>query len=317
MHSGMPLYCNQFRRSRASYRSQPFALRTVHGLLHARHLHPVLYTDCSVVDPELEDPAVLNRRCVFRLPFGQLPVCTGVPPFSLAFRSTFRLASAIQSPALPSNSTSDSHRLPDSSASLPIDLQLAPSTNLPAQLSNRFPACAFNRSSNSAFQSTCDRRHLSIFRPAFGLTSSLRLRPIFRLSFPVHVRLAPSANVPALPSNLTSDSHRMLCSPGAALWLIRDRRRLSTLRPCLRPQPPTLIVRCIPTAAFRLIFGLRRRSTFQPRLRIQPSTHRLLCPFGAAFRLTCGSRRRSTLQPSLWTQPPTHRLPCSRGVRSG
>ena len=79
--------------------------------------------------------------------------------------------------------------------------------------------------SGSAFQSTCDRRHLSIFRPAFRLTSGLRLRPVFRLSLPVHVRLSPSANVPALPPNLTSDSHRTLRSPGAALWFIRDRRR--------------------------------------------------------------------------------------------
>jgi len=118
--------------------------------------------------------------------------------------------------------------------------------------------------SGSAFQSTCDRRHLSIFRPAFRLTSSLRLRPIFRLSLPVRVRLAPSANVPAPPPNLTSDSHRTLCSPGAALWFIRDRRRLCTFRPCLRAQHPTLIVRCIPMAAFLLPCGLRRRSTIQP-----------------------------------------------------
>src|SRR5450432_4160861 len=105
---------------------------------------------------------------------------------------------------------------------------------------------------------------MPIFRPAIRLTSSLRLRPIFRLSFPVHVRLAPSANVPALPSNLTSDSHRLLCPPGAALWFICDRRRLSTFRPCLQTQPPTLIVRCIPTATFLLFCDLRRRSTIQP-----------------------------------------------------
>jgi len=174
-----------------------------------------------------------------------------------------------------------------------------------------------DRPSSSAFQSTRDRRHLSIFRPAFRFTSSLRLRPIFRLSFPACVQLAPSANVPALPPNLTSDSHRLLCSPGAALRFICDRRRLQTFRPCLRPQPPTLIVRCIHSAAFRLTCDLRRRFTFQPRLRIQPSTPRLLSPFGAAFRLTCDLRRRSTFQPSLWTQIPTCRLLCSRVVRSG
>jgi len=76
----------------------------------------------------------------------------------------------------------------------------------------------------------------------------LRLRSIFQLSLPVHFRLAPSANVPALPSNLTSDSHRMLHPLSAALELIFDRRRRSTFRPCQRTQPPTPIVSCVLSA---------------------------------------------------------------------
>jgi len=79
-------------------------------------------------------------------------------------------------------------------------------------------------------------------------TSSLRLPPIFRLSLPVRFQLAPSANVSALPSNLTSDSHRLLHPLGAALQLIFDRRRRSTFLPCQRTQPPTPIVHCVPSA---------------------------------------------------------------------
>jgi hypothetical protein len=218
--------------------------------------------------------------------------------------------------ASPSNSTSDSHLPLDSLASLPIGLQLAPLTifqpSLPVDLRLASPIFP----SSSAFQSTRGRRHLSIFRPAFRLTSSLRLRPIFRLNLSVHVQLAPSANVRALPSNLTSDSHRLLRSPGAALWFTCDRRRILTFRPCLQSQPPNLIVRCI----LRLLKNpsstcAADRSSV--RLRIQPSTPRMLCPFGAAFRLAFGLRLVPPLQPSLWTQPPTRQLLCSPVVRSG
>jgi hypothetical protein len=157
---------------------------------------------------------------------------------------------------------------------------------------------------------------MSIFRPAFQLTSGLRFWLIFRLSFPVHVQLAPSANVPTLPSNLTSDSHRLLCSPGAAFWFICDRRRLSTFRPCLRTQHPTLIVRCIPSAAFLMTCDLRRRSTFQPAC--GSNLQRFVCCAHSAMPSGLPATRaaRSTFQPSLWTQPTTHRLPCSRVVRS-
>jgi len=52
--------------------SQPSALRTAHGLLHARHLHPVLYTDCSVVDTECRvlpaDRSVFNTLALCPVP---------------------------------------------------------------------------------------------------------------------------------------------------------------------------------------------------------------------------------------------------------
>jgi len=47
----MPSSRYSFRRN-PSCRSQPSALCPGQELLPARHLHPVLYTDCSVVDPE-------------------------------------------------------------------------------------------------------------------------------------------------------------------------------------------------------------------------------------------------------------------------
>jgi hypothetical protein len=76
----------------------------------------------------------------------------------------------------------------------------------------------------------------------------LRLPSIFRFSLPADHRLAPLVNVPALPSNLISDSHRLLYPLGAALQLISDRRRRSTFRPCLRTQHPTPIFHCVPSA---------------------------------------------------------------------
>jgi hypothetical protein len=142
---------------------------------------------------------LLIDRCVFGLLSGRSPVCTGNQPFSLAFQSTANLRRR-RSPALPSNSTVDSHRLPDPSGSSPIDLQLAPSTNLRTQLPVDLLTCVSDRPSSSAFQSACDSRRLPIFRPAFQLTSSLRL--------PINLPAQPSSSLsafapscfPALPS---------------------------------------------------------------------------------------------------------------------
>jgi len=178
------------------------------------------------------------------------------PTSSLHCRSTFqprfpidlRLSSAISVPALPSNSTSDSHRMSDPSVSLQIHFQLAPSTNLPTQPSSQLSTRVSNQPSGSAFVSTCDLRRLPILRPTFRLISSLRLQSIFSQTFPstfdlrlrstfqfrlridlrlappadppaclpTDFQLAPSIRLPASPTNLTSDSHRLLHSLAAS-----------------------------------------------------------------------------------------------------
>jgi len=150
-----------------------------------------------------------NRRFVFWLPSSQSPICTGDQPFSLAFQSTLRLASA-------------------------IFLRLC----LPTQL----PTLADRQTLRLAFRSTSNVRWRSIFRPAFQPAFDLRLRLTFRPSLcidprlapladptaclptnlqlapstdlpahlPVDFQLAPSFNLPVPPSNPTSDSHRPL-----------------------------------------------------------------------------------------------------------
>jgi len=116
------------------------------------------------------------------------------------FPINLQLSLAIHLPALPSNSTSNSHRLSDPSANLPTGLQLSPSTifrpnlpvdprlaspiNLPAPPSYRPATCAACRSSGHAFQPT----------------SSLRLRSIFQLDLPANlIDLRLLVNLPALP----------------------------------------------------------------------------------------------------------------------
>ena len=68
--------------------------------------------------------------------------------------------------------------------------------------------------SGSAFRSTFDFRRRSTFRPC------LRTQPptcigcrALRLSLPIDLRLSPPINPPALPSNSTSDLHRLLRPP--------------------------------------------------------------------------------------------------------
>jgi len=150
-----------------------------------------------------------NRRFVFWLPSSQPPICTGDQPFSLAFQSTLRLASAIfLRLCLPTHyrplPTVRSFDLPSDQPPTCVGDQPSgppfsqPSTRVSGQLSG------------PTFASTCDLRRLPIFRSAFRPISSLRLRVIFRLNLPADFRLAPSFNLPVPPSNLTSDSHRPL-----------------------------------------------------------------------------------------------------------
>jgi len=206
--------------------------------------------------------------------------------------------------------------MPDSLASSPADLGLAPSICLPAQLSNR---------SSLRLQSTFQLRLPTGLRPSPHADHPACL--------PTHLQLAPSANRPAQLSRLLPACAFRQRSGSA----FKPNLRLSSAAvfawrcPLVPPRPSPLINRPAlpatttsdshrslhPWAAFVLLCDLRRRFAFQPCLRIQPSTPRVLCPFGAAFRFPCDLRRRSTFQPSLWTQPPTRRLPCSPAVRSG
>jgi hypothetical protein len=64
----------------------------------------------------------------------------------------------------------------------------------------------------------------------------LQLAPstIFRLDLPANLRLSPSINLPALPSNLTSDSHRLLHPPAQPSDLSSLR-----LRSIIQPNLPT------------------------------------------------------------------------------
>jgi len=151
---------------------------------------------------------------------------------------------ACSSPAPPSSSTSDSHLPLDPLASLPIDPQLAPSTDLSAQPSGR----SSTRVSDLSFQlrlpidpqpsppvdlPACLPTHLQLApsanppaqpfrsRPAraFRQRSGSALKPNLRLSsFAVfawrcplaHLRPSPLINLPALPATTTSESHRSL-----------------------------------------------------------------------------------------------------------
>jgi len=145
----------------------------------------------------------------FQLPSGQSPVCTVYQPFSLTFQSTSDLrrlpisGSAFQLNIQPSidcqilqqifQSISSLRLQPTFRSSLSIHLRLASPINLPAPPSYRPATVAACRSFSNALRST----------------SSLRLQPIFQLSLPASLfDLRLLANLSALPSNLTSDSHR-------------------------------------------------------------------------------------------------------------
>jgi len=109
-----------------------------------------------------------------------LPVCTGVHPFSLAFRSTLPTCVGY----------------PISGSAFQLNLRLSSSARFFGQSSNRSPACAFNRSSGPAFQSTFDSRRRSTFR--LRLPIDLRPSPHVDLPacLPINLQLAPSANLP-------------------------------------------------------------------------------------------------------------------------
>jgi len=186
----------------------------------------------------LEGLAVLIGCCVFRLPFGQPPVCTGDLPFGLAFQSTsdfrrrsiFRRCLPTQPPTLigcqilRAGPSVDLQLAPSTShigPNLPVNLRLASPINLPAPPlhrpatraacrssglpSDQSPACAFDQSSGSTFR-------LTYLTCVSWLTFRFRLsKPNLRISSAVassgclrtDPRLAPRTNPPAcLRANL-------------------------------------------------------------------------------------------------------------------
>jgi hypothetical protein len=262
----------------------------------------------------LEELAVSNRRCVFRLPSGQPPICTGDQPFSLAFRLTSDLRRrSISGSAFQLNlrfsSTVRSFDLPSGQPPTCVGDQ-------PSGLPSSQPStCVSGQPSGPTFASTCDLRRLPILRP--GLPTDLQLAPSINLPAhpPADFQLAPSFNLPVPPSNLTSDSHRPLNPFGAAFQLTCGLHRRSTFQPCLTDQRSDTGCR-ISGSASRSISDSRLRPAFPPGLRTQPPSHRLRHPVGAADRLTCGFRRRSTVRPCLTDQQPTPRR-CISGAASG
>jgi len=104
--------------------------------------------------------------------------------------------------------------------------------------------------------------------PAIGIRLSSAL------CFPAQPSRRPSAcaagrpSSPAFQLNLRPSSAVAFSCP--AFPSTCDLRRLPTLQPCPRTQPPTLIGCCISGSAFRSASDLRRLLTLPPCLRTQP-----------------------------------------------
>ena len=289
----------------------------------------------------LEELAVSNRRCVFRLPSGQPPICTGDQPFSLAFRLTSDLRRrSISGSAFQLNlrfsSTVRSFDLPSGQPPTCVGDQ-------PSGLPSSQPStCVSGQPSGPTFASTCDLRRLPILRP--GLPTDLQLAPSinlpahppadfqlapsfnlpgsafepnFRLSsaaqslrrcLPVNLRLAPPINLPALPDGPTY------------------RHRLSHLRLCfpvnLRLASSTGLSAWPSNSTSVSSAAASRRRCRPANLRLSPPIHRPTLPDGPTtdssalhlwrrFRPILDSRLRSTfgclqvnLQLALATNPP-------------
>ena len=283
----------------------------------------------------LEDPAVLIGCCAVRLPLGQPAACAADYPFGLAFGSTadsHRLPTRVGCQLAP---TADFRRPPTcvgcqpSGVAFQLNLRLssasdptAPSNRSAACAadqssglpSDRSPACAFDRPSGPAFRTTCDLRRRSTLR--LRLLTGPRLAPPADPSAmpsdePPACAFDPSSgstfqstsslrlrfDLPALPLNLTSDSHRSLhrrlrlvptsglrlrSTLGCAFGPASDRRRVPTFQLCL---PDGL--RLAPTANLPAL----------PSKQLPTPVN--CCALGAAVRSTVDLRHRSTVRPCL------------------
>jgi len=198
---------------------------------------------------------------------------------------------AVASPALPS-----------------ADLRLAPATSFQPHLWNS--TSDLRRLSHppallSGQPSTCVADQSSSL--AFG-TQPLTFASCCILQFclPADRRLAPSANLPALPSNSTSGLrrplHLQLCRPVNP----RLASPINLSASPSNPAPDSHRSAASSNLAFQSTFDLRLQPTFQPCLRTQPPTHhRFAALSGSAFRSTFDLRLQPTFRPCLRTQPPT------------
>jgi hypothetical protein len=221
---------------------------------------------------------------------------------------------------------------------LQLALQLVSSLRLQPAVPLNLLADPSTRVSASAL-SLAFRSRLRLAPPAVPPAcrpSDLKARalwPFVRLRLPFSFQLAPSADPPALPSNLASDSSvaasfgfafvpTLQLSPPVNLLAVPSGQLPA--RAFRQPSSPAFEPACslrrlpVPGSAFLPISGLRLPSTFRPTdracLQLAPSTSL----FGSAFRFASSLRRLPTFQPCLQTQPPTLieclilRLACSR-----
>jgi len=156
------------------------------------------------VDQDSSSRRILNRRWCQR-PILQPSSAVNLP----AVPSTnLRFSSDIASSAVPAFNLQLSSSIVFSAGFNLSSTRAAdqPQSSLQTQPLNLLGRCI----SGLAFQSVCDLRRLLAFQPCLrtqppALTGCCHLR----LRLPVTLRLASSNYLPALPSNSTSDSHRL------------------------------------------------------------------------------------------------------------
>ena len=182
-----------------------FAIRSISGLRLRPTLRPSFPNDLRLappIDPRLRlltGPRLAPPADPSAMPSDEPPACAFDPSSGSTFQSTSSLRLRFNLPALPLNLTSDSHR------SLHRRLRLVPTSGL---------------------------RLRSTLGCAFGPASDRRRVPTFQLCLPDGLRLAPTANLPALPSKQLPTPVNC-CALGAAVRSTVDLRHRSTVRPCL------------------------------------------------------------------------------------
>jgi len=160
-------------------------------------------------------------------PSSQPPAFAFGRPSGPAFKPNLRLSSVVVSAGSAFRPLSSFRLQSIFQFNLPTSLRLSPSIDLPAQPLRQPSACASSLFSgqtcanhrlaplaNPPIEPLCQPSACASGRPsgcAFQPASDFRRLPTFQLRLSDGLRLAPTANLPALPTNPTSDSHRLLC----------------------------------------------------------------------------------------------------------